>query len=165
MTRSTIFFSRCFAAGCGGARPRRRSARTPTSEGAARGDQALGRRASDASKEVPRLLTAMNDPDPEVAGARSSRWDGSSSPRPKALTVALRDDSPKIRWAAAYALGPLGKNAPVHRPGPAERAFGQRSRRPRLVREISRRHRSGKFRGRRPRCCAPCAIPIPTSAG
>jgi alpha-L-fucosidase len=67
---------------------------------------------SDASKEAPTLLNAMNDADPEVrwlAEFGLGRVDESRGV--KALIRALEDKSPKIRLAAAYVLGPMGRKA------------------------------------------------------
>jgi alpha-L-fucosidase len=114
MTRSTILLLALLAAGCGGGGAPTPSVRSNTDEVKGRREEikALGDVPSDASKEVPRLLAAMNDPDPEVRWRAEFALGRVQQPRAlKALTVALRDDSPKIRWAAAYALGPLGKNA------------------------------------------------------
>src|SRR5262245_1262516 len=67
---------------------------------------------SDASKEVPTLLNAMNDPDPEVRWLAEFGLGRVDEPRGvKALIKALDDKSPKIRLAAAYVLGPMGKKA------------------------------------------------------
>jgi len=73
--------------------------------------QALADVPSDASKEVPTLLRAMSDPDPDVRWIAEFGLGRVDARGIRSLADALRDDSSKVRWAAAYVLGPMGKKA------------------------------------------------------
>ncbi len=66
---------------------------------------------SSASKEVPTLLRAMDDPDPEVRWIAEFGLGRVDARGMKAISDALKDESPKVRWAAAYVLGPMGRKA------------------------------------------------------
>src|SRR5258705_10757687 len=109
LTSALLLLAACGGGG-GGSAPAP-SVKSNTDELQERRDEirALGDVPADASKEVPKLLRAMGDPDAEI------RWRaefalGRVEPRGvKALTDALKDNSPKIRTAAAFVLGPLAK--------------------------------------------------------
>jgi alpha-L-fucosidase len=98
---------------CGGGGDPAPSVKSNTEEVQGRRDEikSAGDAPAESSGEVLRLLQAMDDPDPEV------RWRaefalGRSGPRGiKSITSALRNESPKIRFAAAFVLGPLGRRA------------------------------------------------------
>jgi alpha-L-fucosidase len=64
-----------------------------------------------ASKEVPTLLRAMDDPDPEVRWIAEFGLGRVDARGLRAIADALKDESPKVRWAAAYVLGPMGRKA------------------------------------------------------
>jgi len=66
---------------------------------------------SAASKEVPTLLRAMDDPDPEVRWIAEFGLGRVDARGLKAIADALKDESPKVRWAAAFVLGPMGRKA------------------------------------------------------
>src|SRR5258706_2782253 len=73
--------------------------------------KALGDVPSDASSEVPKLLRATDDPDPEVRWRAEFALGRVDARGLKALVEAFQDPSPKIRVAAAGVLGPMGKKA------------------------------------------------------
>ena len=100
------------ACGGGGSAPAP-SVRANTEERKNRRDEikALADVPADASKDVPTLLKAMNEHDPEVRWLAEFALGRVDDRGIKALTRALSDDSPKIRLAAAYVLGPMGKRA------------------------------------------------------
>jgi alpha-L-fucosidase len=66
---------------------------------------------SEASREVPALLRAMDDPDAEVRWIAEFGLGRVDARGVKAIADALGDESPKVRWAAAYVLGPMGRKA------------------------------------------------------
>jgi alpha-L-fucosidase len=101
-------------AACGGSESSSTpSVRSNADELQARRDEikALGENPSDVSSEVPRLLRAMNDPDPEIRWRAEFALGRVQPSGIKALVEALRDKSPRIRTSAAQVLGPLGRRA------------------------------------------------------
>jgi alpha-L-fucosidase len=98
---------------CGGSGGSTPSVKSNTEEVKSRREeiQAIADVPSDASKEVPTLLSAMGDSDPDVRWIAEFGLGRVDARGIKALTDALRDPSPKIRWSAAYVLGPMGRKA------------------------------------------------------
>lgn len=115
MTRNSILsFALMLLAACGGSGATTPSVKSNAGEVLEYRDEikALGASPSDASKEVPKLLKAMGDPDPEIRWRAEFALGRVEAPRGiKALAEALRDGSPKIRAAAAFVLGPLAEKA------------------------------------------------------
>ena len=105
-----LVLSACGGGGGGSSTP---SVRANTEEKKSRRDeiQALADVPADASKDVPTLLKAMNDSDPEIRRLAEFALGRVDDRGIKALTRALSDDSAKNRLAAAYVLGPMGKRA------------------------------------------------------
>lgn len=106
-------------AACGGGGGGSPSVRSNVEEVRSRRDEikAIADVPSDASKEVPTLLKAMGDPDPEIRWIAEFGLGRVDARGVKALITALRDDSPRIRQAAAFVLGPLGRKARPAVPG------------------------------------------------
>lgn len=101
------------AAACGGGSSAAPSVRSNADEVKTRRDEikALGDDPSDASNQVPKLLQAMNDPDPEIRWRAEFALGRIQPSGLKSLTESLRDKSPKIRISAAQVLGPLARRA------------------------------------------------------
>lgn len=101
----------CSCGGGGGAPPP--SVKSDTAEVQERREEikAAGDAPAESSGEVERLLQGMDDHDPEVRW-RSEFALGRVGPRGiKSLAAALKNDNPKIRFGAAFVLGPHGRRA------------------------------------------------------
>jgi len=109
MTRTPLLsLTLLLLASCGG--DAGTSVKSNTEEKKSRREEiwAIAEAPSSASKEVPTLIRAMEDPDPEVRWIAEFGLGRVDARGVKALSDALKDESPKVRWAAAYVLGPMG---------------------------------------------------------
>lgn len=103
------------APSCGGSGPTPAVVKSNTEEVKSRRDEikAIAEVPSDASGNVPMLLKALSDPDPEVRWLAEFGLGRVDAKGVKALIDTLRHEDPALRFAAAFILGPMGRKAKV----------------------------------------------------